>query len=458
MEICLKFRLNFMVEDLVNFWYRIKDNNMGLWNMKLFEKYEKGLRKTESQMISRSVWLLEVYFFTLQVWVRIKAVVIFRNFDKMRIKQLKPDPVYEWTVVWGGATSFDRLMRYAHPQVKLIDFSLGEKYLMTHSNHKSSNPRDANARWGGGMDEKYFAKLGKNIISVYKTETFSLIGKKSLKVENIMDFIWSLSDPIISLFVPELGGGNQPTRKSTHPGFELFRIKERDILIEVLELDNKNDKIVAFPWEPKGQRFAIIHGDSPRSDVSFYSMKTAHNSQQANALFWSPAGHFIVLTGLKGFNGQLEFYNVDELETMAMAEHFMAGNSFVASMHVVTSVTSVHHEMENGFNVWSFNGNLLYRILKNQFFLFLWLPRLPSFLGPEKEEEIHRREKRRALTDEWDKWISKCKRLHEEEKLERQKLRDGDASDEEEEYEAKEIEVEEIVDMSEEVVSFEYAS
>ncbi|KAH1109998.1 hypothetical protein GYH30_009078 [Glycine max] len=28
--------------------------------------------------------------------------------------------------------------------------------------------------------------------------------------------------------------------------------------------------------------------------------------------------------GLKGLNGQLEFYNVDELETMAMAEHFMA--------------------------------------------------------------------------------------------------------------------------------------
>lgn len=30
------------------------------------------------------------------------------------------------------------------------------------------------------------------------------------------------------------------------------------------------------------------------------------------------------LTGLKAYNGQLEFYNVDELETMATAEHFMA--------------------------------------------------------------------------------------------------------------------------------------
>lgn len=64
-------------------------------------------------------------------------------------------------------------------------------------------------------------------------------------------------------------------------------------------------------------------------------------------------------------------------------------------------------------------------------------------------------EKRRLLKEEWDKWVNEWKRLHEEEKLERQKLRDGEASDEEEEYEAKEIEVEELLDVSEEILSFE---
>ncbi|TKY74819.1 Eukaryotic translation initiation factor 3 subunit B [Spatholobus suberectus] len=48
------------------------------------------------------------------------------------------------------------------------------------------------------------------------------------------------------------------------------------------------------------------------------------------------------------------------------------------------------------------------------------------------------KEKRRMLKEEWDRWVK-----HEEEKLQRQKLRDGEASDEEEEYEAKEIEIEE---------------
>jgi translation initiation factor 3 subunit B len=71
-------------------------------------------------------------------------------------------------------------------------------------------------RWGGGKDDKYFARLGKNVISVYETDTFSLLDKKSLKIENVVDFSWSPTDPIISLFVPEMGGGNQPARVSTN--------------------------------------------------------------------------------------------------------------------------------------------------------------------------------------------------------------------------------------------------
>jgi translation initiation factor 3 subunit B len=101
-------------------------------------------------------------------------------------------------------------------------------------------------------------------------------------------------------------------------------------------------------------------------------------------------------------------------------------------------------------------------------------------LSPEKEEEIAKnlkkyskkyeaedqdvslqlseqdREKRRMMKDEWYKWVNEWKLLHEEERLQRQVLRDGEASDEEEEYEAKEVEVEELLDVSEEILSFEY--
>lgn len=64
------------------------------------------------------------------------------------------------------------------------------------------------------------------------------------------------------------------------------------------------------------------------------------------------------------------------------------------------------------------------------------------------------REKRKMLKDVWNRWVSEWKRVHEDEKLHRQQLRDGEVSDdEEEEYESKEVEVEELIHVSEVVVS-----
>ncbi|MCL7040899.1 hypothetical protein MKW94_002648 [Papaver nudicaule] len=458
--------------------------------------------------------------------------------------------------VWGGAASFGCLSRCAHTQVKFIDFSPGEKYLVTYSSHEPSSSCETHRvvlnifdvktgkvmrnfegsadefaigggtggfswpffRWGGGKDDKYFARIKKDAISIYETGNFTLIDKKSLRVENVLDFSWSPADPIIALFVPELDGGKQPAKVSLVqiPGKGELRQKNvfsvidskmywqsngeflavkmnrytktrkstyANIPIEVLELENKNESIIAFVWEPKGCRFAIIHGDALKVDVSFYSMRTATNTgrvsklttlhgKNASALHWSPSGRFVVIAGL---NGQLEFYDVDELETMATAEHFMATNIEwdPTGRYVATAVTSVH-EMENGFNIWSFTGKLLYKVSKDHFHQFSWRPRPPSFLTAGKEEEIsnnlneyskkyetedeeataqlHKknRQNRKMLQEEWDSWIKKSKQLHEEEKLERHLLRDGEASDDE----AAQTEVEDLLDVREEVVPY----
>lgn len=109
---------------------------------------------------------------------------------------------------------------------------------------------------------------------------------------------------------------------------------------------------------------------------------------------------------------------------------------------------------------------------------FLWRPRPPTLLGAEDEVEISKNlrkysrkyevedqemsnyqgaqdlENRRKLVDEWKSWLTQWKGIHEEEKPYRQELRDGEPSDEEEEYEAEEVEVEEILNIEEEVISY----
>ena len=70
------------------------------------------------------------------------------------------------------------------------------------------------SRWAGGKEDKYFSRIGKNSINVYETNTMTLLDKKSLKVDNVMDFIWSPTDPILSMFMLDEGGGNQPAKVS----------------------------------------------------------------------------------------------------------------------------------------------------------------------------------------------------------------------------------------------------
>ncbi len=60
-------------------------------------------------------------------------------------------------------------------------------------------------------------------------------------------------------------------------------------------------------------------------------------------------------------------------EVLNAAEHFMCTNVEwdPTGRYVATSVTSIH-QMENGFNIWLFNGTLLYRCAARPFSFCAW--------------------------------------------------------------------------------------
>ena len=68
------------------------------------------------------------------------------------------------------------------------------------------------------------------------------------------------------------------TGKTTTPCLEIFRLREKDVPMEVIELPDKSHRIINFAWEPKGVRFCVVHGDGPRNEVSFYTMTGAPKS------------------------------------------------------------------------------------------------------------------------------------------------------------------------------------
>lgn len=68
---------------------------------------------------------------------------------------------------------------------------------------------------------------------------------------------------------------HKKSKKNTYISFEVFRLREKGVPVESIEL---TDTIIDFKWELKGgKRFAVIHGataTATRTTVTFYSCET----------------------------------------------------------------------------------------------------------------------------------------------------------------------------------------
>lgn len=446
-------------------------------------------------------------------------------------------------ILWGGP-KWTKIVRFQHPGVKLIHFSPKENYLVTLSSSfvETDTTKDPQSiiiwdiRSGkklrgfpGGQtnqwpifqwsfDDKYFARLGADLISVYETPSMSLLEKKSITIPGVKDFAWSPTEHLLSCWIPEQGNSaarivlmempsrklksqrnlvnvsdcklhwqtngeylcakidrHSKTKKSTFSAFEIFRIKEKDVPVEVIEAKGA---IIAFSWEPKGNRLAVIHGEGPRPDVSFYQVQEKKvvclgtlEKRQANHLFWSPQGQFIILAGLKHFNGILEFFNVADMETVATGEHFLCTDVEwdPTGRFLATYVSHWRHQSENGYNIWTFYGKLVSTTPKEKFYQLYWRPRPQSLLTEEQEKEIKTNlrsiskklaaldskenemakeslaKQRRELKDQWVRYLEDNRKVYEDQRKTREKMR-GYPSDSESNYEIVEDYVEEVLE------------
>jgi translation initiation factor 3 subunit B len=251
-------------------------------------------------------------------------------------------------ILWGGAT-FEKLGRFPAPNVEVVNFSPQENFFLTSNNNRNDPeaikifsidsgkllrsfplfPKDffkadmsvqerksippPTFQWS--HDDKYIARMGKDIISIYDTTTMKLLDKRSLTAEGIHEFQFSPKANILAYWAPESGNApahvdvielpsrkkmrqknlfnvtkcsmvwqNEGTylgvkvtrhtksKKTLYNNLELFRLEDPGVPVEMLDI---KDAVMAFAWEPNGSRFAMIHAENPNStkvNVSFYDM------------------------------------------------------------------------------------------------------------------------------------------------------------------------------------------
>jgi translation initiation factor 3 subunit B len=381
-------------------------------------------------------------------------------------------------------------------------------------------------------DDKYFSRLSKNRISIYSTPTFNLLNKQHMDIKGVADMQWSPGANMFAYWIPEVA--NQPatiavrelsdtsrnilrekslysvdsvslfwqstgeflcvrvarrkSRKTLTTNFEIFRCRDRDIPVEVVELGDPN--VVAFAWEPRGRTFAVVHTatEGGRQGISFFKVKnkktallTTLTDRFAEALYWSPIGQYIVFAAL-GSRGHLEFYDVKNNQKLSEQEHFKCSHvewdpsgRFVSSIAAQPlSNESWAYAAENGYKMWTFQGEFLHNILKDSLYQFIWRPRPKCLLSNQQQATIKKnlRQKywnefeneareikvgnqsaevtlRKQRADEWRRFKRACNESYENERGDRENLRKGVLSDDEDDYVMQDVTVQTLISLVE---------
>lgn len=374
--------------------------------------------------------------------------------------------------LWGGE-NWEKIQRFQHVGVKLLDFSPCERFMCTWSSEIQDNREDPDTIiiWDVRSGEKlrgfiagtdqlawpvfkwshdgaYVARAADDFISVFDTKTMKTIDKgerKSIKVPQLKDFAWSPSDNMLTYWVPERGHLparvvllDMPSRtemrsknlfnvrncmihwqqngdflcvkvdsfdkqKKPFTGFELFRIRDKGVPVDNIEIQ---EQVHAFSWEPVNNKFVIIHGEAPATSMSVYAMKYSKDlgahvkllhcaeKKSFNTIFWSPRGNNFIIANLRGSNRSFEFWevnpNTEAVSFLGQGEHYMGTHVEwdPTGRYLMTAVSAWNQPTEHGYHIWTSQGRLLQRVTVNKMYQILWRPRPKTLLTKNDLKQV----------------------------------------------------------------------
>jgi len=380
--------------------------------------------------------------------------------DKDPLKQEKKK-VFTWPIFkWSGdekyfarVTPGQQISVYETPSMGLLDKKsikidgvvdfewapLNEKELAEVEEEKRGGPLIDNAEQGtnGSAKKSDKKKARENVLAYWLPEgqnqparvaLMAIPSRENLRTKNLFNVAdcklhWQNSGDYLCVKVDRL----TKTKKATYCNLEVFRVREKAIPIQVIEI---KDTVTAFAWEPKGDRFALITTNDPalgqeiigstlRTSIHFYQLDTRKgdfislqnfDQKTCNRIFWSPRGRHVVFATLGSTTKfDLEFWDVDldrenrqqdaavsreaptgsGITLLTTVEHYgMTSVEWDPSGRYVAAVGSIWlGSMEPGFTIFDFKGNdLVKNTPLEKFKQLIWRPR-PHTLIPAAEQK-----------------------------------------------------------------------
>ena len=440
----------------------------------------------------------------------------------MPTKKVFPWPAFKWS-------SDDKYVARMLDGQSLSVYELPKMNLLDRTTIKVEGIKDF--EWAPALPQRESVKSYEQLLCYWtpeigsqpaKVSLMSIPSKEVVRTRNLFNVSdarlhWQSQAAYICVKVDR----HSKSKKSLATNLEIFRVREKGVPVEVV--DSIKDTVVNFAWEPRGDRFVLITtapeaaltttAVPPKTSVSFFCPEKVKGAgvgnfkhirtfdrKTSNGIYWSPKGRFVVVATVASQQGcDLEFWDLDfegekaeadkdltaNLQLMARGDHYgMTDIEWDSTgRYVVSSASMFKLQIEHGYHLYDFKGELLREEHIDKFKRFFWRPRPPSMLSRDAQRQIRRNlreysrdfeeedriaddkekgavvEERRRLLSDWLQFQEEAREDEQEERREMGLLDDektngvdGEADGEQPAQVVEEL-VEEIVDETEEIIS-----
>lgn len=137
-------------------------------------------------------------------------------------------------------------------------------------------------------------------------------------------------------------------------------------------------------WSPTSENFAVCYGFMPAKCTIFDAKKCVATYELGagphNTIRWNPFGRFIMLAGFGNLPGDVKFYHrlfdgKFKLMGSCRAACSVTAEWSPCGRRLLTSTVAPRLNVDNGFKIWRYNGELLAHVEREKLYEAAWRPR-----------------------------------------------------------------------------------
>jgi translation initiation factor 2A len=196
---------------------------------------------------------------------------------------------------------------------------------------------------------------------------------------NEVDFQWAPDGSAVLV----LGSCDVDVTNQSYYGETSLSFMRADGALDCKVPLDKEGPVHEAAWSPTSKEFVVVYGFMPAKATVFDAAKCEPKYQLGagphNTVRWNPFGRFVLLAGFGNLPGDMKFFDRKADGKYKLVGATRAACSVTAEWspdgrRLLTATVAPRLNVDNGFKIWRYNGELLHHEPREKLYEARWVP------------------------------------------------------------------------------------